>query len=69
MNLVQQTVSGIVGPESAVHFMNADVDVKDRPTDPEEIREEMWVRATKVGSVLENILHEKHGQVRWGINE
>jgi hypothetical protein len=69
MNPVQQTVSGIVGPEIAVQLMNTDVDVNASPTNPEEIREEMWVRATKVGSVLENILHEKHGQVRWGINE
>ena len=69
MNPVQQTVSGIVGPDSVVQLMNTDVDVNASSTNPEEIRDEMWVRATKVGSVLENILHEKHGQVRWGINE
>jgi hypothetical protein len=31
--------------------------------------EEMWVRATQVSSVLENILREPHGVPRWGINE
>jgi hypothetical protein len=47
MNPVQQTVSGIVGPDSVVHLMNTDVDVNAGSTNPEEIREEMWVRATK----------------------
>jgi len=46
--------------------MNADVDVNAGSADPEEIMEEMWVRAKKVGSVLENILHEKNSLARWG---
>ena len=37
--------------------------------DPEQVMEEMWVRATQVSSVLENILHEPHGVPRWGLNE
>ena len=43
------------------------------PDDPgkltERLREEINMRATMVGPVLEAILHEEHGQPRWGINE
>ncbi len=43
------------------------------PDDPgklsERLMEEISLRATLVGPVLEAILHEQHGQPRWGINE
>ena len=49
-------------------LMTAD-DVKMMAEDPELVMEEMWLRATRVGSVLENILREPHGEPRWGLNE
>jgi len=43
------------------------------PDDPGKLTErrmkEIGIRATMVGPVLEAILHEQHGQPRWGINE
>ena len=30
---------------------------------------EIELRATKVGSVLEGILHQTHGSTHWGLNE
>ena len=36
---------------------------------PDEVMAEMTVRATYIGSVLEAILHEPHGEPRWGLNE
>ena len=43
------------------------------PDDPgkmtERLMEEISMRATVVGPVLEGILHDQHGQPRWGLNE
>jgi hypothetical protein len=35
----------------------------------ERLMEEIRLRATLVGPVLEGILREPHGQPRWGLNE
>ena len=36
---------------------------------PEQVMEEIQVRATLVSSVLKNILTEPHGRPDWGLNE
>ena len=36
---------------------------------PEQVMEEIQLRATQVSSVLEGILLEPHGRPNWGINE
>lgn len=69
MNPVQQTVSNTGSAGSVIHLLIAEGDVKVMADDPERVMEDMWVRATQVGSVLENILHEPHGEPRWGLNE
>ena len=69
MNPVQQTVSNTGGAGSVVHLTVRAGDVKMMADDPERVMEEMWLRATQVSSVLENILREPHGVPRWGINE
>jgi hypothetical protein len=52
-----------------VHLTVKADDVKVMAEDPEQLMEEMWLRATQVSSVLESILREPHGVPRWGINE
>ena len=69
VNPVQQTVSQSGGTVSAIHLLVTADDVKMMAEDPEQVMEEMWLRATQVGSVLENILREPRGIPRWGINE
>jgi len=39
------------------------------PPEPEVLMQEIWSRATEVGSVLEGILQAPHGEERWGLNE
>jgi hypothetical protein len=46
-----------------------DSDVQMMVENPEQVMEEIQVRATQVSSVLEGILLEQHGQSHWGINE
>ena len=58
-----------MGASNVVHLLVTQGDVKLKAEDPERVMEEMWVRATQVSSVLENILHEPHGEPRWGLNE
>ena len=44
-------------------------EVRRMAEDPEQVMEEIALRATQVGSVLEGIFREPHGQPRWGVNE
>jgi hypothetical protein len=69
MNPVQQTVSNTGVAESVVALTVRADDVKLMAEDPEQVMEEIWVRATQISSVLENILLEPHGVPRWGLNE
>jgi hypothetical protein len=69
MNPVQQTVSNTGVADSVVALTVRADEEKLMAEDPEQVMEEMWVRATQVSSVLENILHEPHGEPRWGLNE
>jgi hypothetical protein len=70
MTYVQQTrnASGAI-TEGAVHLLLTEGDVKMMVENPEQVMEEIRVRAEQVSSVLEGILLEPHGQPRWGLNE
>lgn len=71
MTYVQQTRNVTSGAISAgeVHLLLTEGDVKMMVENPEQVMEEIRVRAERVGSVLEGILLEPHGQSRWGLNE
>ena len=69
MDPVQQMVSNTGGTGSVAHLLIAEGDVKMMAEDPERVMEEIALRATQVGSVLEGIFLEPHGQPRWGLNE
>ena len=70
MNPVQHSVSNNTGGAgTVVHLAVMAGDVKTMVEDPEKVMEEIWMRATQVSSVLENILQEPHGVPRWGLNE
>ena len=69
MNPVQQ-ISNVTGTsDGAVHLLLTMDEAGWQPQDPERMMEELHLRATQVGSLLEGILHEPHGQPRWGLNE
>ena len=69
MTPMQQSVSNTVGANSVVHLLVTDGKTAVMAQDPEQVMEEMWQRATQVGSVLEDILQEPRGISRWGLNE
>jgi hypothetical protein len=65
----QQLAGNTIDANNVAHLLITEGDLKMIADDPERVMEEMWLRATEVGSVLENILREPHGEPRWGLNE
>ena len=69
MNPVQQTVSVIGTPDTAVHALLAAGGKGFPPPEPEQLMAEIELRATQVGAILQGILEEPHAEPRWGLNE
>jgi hypothetical protein len=63
-----RNVSGKTGG-AGVHLLLNEGEMKLLVDDPEQVMEEIRVRAEQVSSILEGILLEPHGEPRWGINE
>lgn len=59
------TTSGV----NAVHLLLTNTEVRTLADDPEQVIQEIEVRATKVSSVLRNILTEPHDRPDWGLND
>lgn len=71
MTLAQPTqtgTSGVVNHEP-VHLLLAKNNVQTAVEKPEQVMESIQAQATKVSTVLENILLEPRGEPHWGINE
>jgi hypothetical protein len=69
MNTQPQMANAASVKDCVIHLMLKEGKTELAPAEPEQMMEEFRVRATQVGSVLEGILHEPHGQSRWGLNE
>lgn len=71
MTLARQTqsVTSTTDGMGVVHLLLTEGDVKRMAENPERVMKDIELRATKVSSVLEDILHEPHGRPDWGIND
>lgn len=71
MALARQTsaVSGDVANLAAAHLLLTEGEISMMAENPEQVMEDIQLRATQVSSVLEAILMEPHGRPDWGINE
>ncbi len=67
--LQTSTVTGGADSLAAVHLLLPAGHVELRVEDPEQVMEEIQLRATQVSSVLEEILSDSHGRPDWGLNE
>jgi len=65
MNLPQKTVGDAIGSGSAVCLMITASEAKVKAADPEQLMQDIWERATKVGPVLEGIIQEPHAETCW----
>jgi hypothetical protein len=63
---VQQTVSAAAS--STVPLLLTEGDVQRMAESPEQVMEEIWVRATQVSSTLESIFHEPHREPQWDLD-
>lgn len=71
MNPAKQPANGIIGAGGQVQS-----EIKIKETDvvlvveeSEKMREQIRMQATEVGPILEALLRDTHGQIRWGLNE
>jgi hypothetical protein len=73
MNVKQHISDDAAKAGSVLHLTLREGEARSLPEIPgkltERMMEEISMRATVVGPVLEAILHEQHGQPRWGLNE
>jgi hypothetical protein len=69
MNQMQHTARDAIGAGGTVHLLMTEGDVSLMAEEPEQVMEEIELRATSVGPVLEAIFREAQEQSRWGINE
>lgn len=67
MNPILQPIHGQSDAGQLVHVMLAQESIDVEST--KRAIGEIELRATKVGSVLEGILHEARGATHWGLNE
>lgn len=67
---IHNVVGGMASGANAVHLLLTNTEVKLLADDPVQVIREIEIRATKVGSVLENILSEQHDhRPDWGLND
>jgi hypothetical protein len=69
MSLNQHLVKDLGGMENGLLATMAHNDTKFMAEETDLAFEEVEMRATKIGLVLEGILQEAHGTSRWGLNE
>jgi len=65
MTPVQQVVSAT----GSVPLLITAGDVRKMVETPEQVMEEIRLRATEIGSVLEGIFHEPHEEAEWDLTE
>ena len=65
-----------VQPENGTIVAGGQVQIEIEQTDveltveeSEKMRERIRMQATEVGPILEALLRDAHGQIRWGLNE
>lgn len=60
---------GTIGVGGQARSENIETDVVLMIEESEKVREQIRMQATEVGPILEALLRDTHGQIRWGLNE
>jgi hypothetical protein len=69
MNTTPNISLAAIGEMPSVHLLLTEGDVELMAKDPDRVMEDIRMRTTEMGSVLEEILSQSHGEPRWGLNE
>jgi Flp pilus assembly CpaF family ATPase len=57
----------VAGGQVQIEIKETDVELM--VEESEKMREQIRMQATEVGPILEALLRDTHGQIRWGLNE
>lgn len=60
---------GTNSPGEQVKLAVTDGDIELVVEESEQVREHIRMQATEMGPILEALLRDTHGQIRWGLNE
>ena len=69
MKPAAQTKNGTIVAGGQVQIEIKETDVELMVEESEKMREQIRMQATEVGPILEALLRDTHGQIRWGLNE
>jgi len=69
MNPATQPTNGTNGTGGQTQLETMEMDIKLVVEESEKMREQIRLQATEVGPILEALLRDAHGQIRWGLNE
>jgi len=69
MNLVTQPMNGTNSPGEQVKRVMTESDIELVVEESERVREHIRMQATEMGPILEALLRDTHGQIRWGLSE
>lgn len=58
-----------IGVGGQVQLGIKETDVELVVAESEKMREQIHMQATEMGPILEALLRDAHGQIRWGLNE
>ena len=62
-------MNGTTGTGGQAQSEIKETDVQLMVEESEKMREQIRIQATEVGPILEALLSDTHGQIRWGLNE
>ena len=69
MNPGTQPTNGTNNPGEQVKVAMTESDVELVVEESEKVREHIRMQATEMGPILEALLRDSRGQIRWGLNE
>jgi hypothetical protein len=69
MNPATQPTNGTKDPGQEGKVVMTESDVELVVEESEKVREQIRMQATEMGPILEALLRDTGGQIRWGLNE
>lgn len=69
MNPATQPTNGTTGPGGQVRLETTETDIELVVGESEKVREQIRIQATEMGPILEALLRDTRGHIRWGLNE
>jgi hypothetical protein len=69
MNPATQSMDGTNSPGEQVKLVMTESDLELVVEESEKVREHIRMQATEIGPILEALLRDTRGQIRWGLNE